>query len=50
MVQGKELTVVWHVDDLKASYYVSSTAANSITKMVNWLKSTYKNTLPRHFW
>jgi hypothetical protein len=39
MVQGKQLTVVWHVDDLKVSHDVSTAI---ITKMADWLKSTYQ--------
>ena len=36
MVQGKQLTVVWHVDDLK----VSHVSVAVVTKMADWLKST----------
>jgi hypothetical protein len=37
IVKGKQLTVVWHVDDLK----VSHVSSNIVTKMADWLKSTY---------
>ena len=39
MVQGKQLTVVWHVDDLKVSHV--STAI--LTNMADWLHSTYQS-------
>jgi hypothetical protein len=38
MVQGRQLTVVWHVDDLKISHRLPSV----VTKMIAWLKSTYE--------
>jgi hypothetical protein len=38
IVDGKQLTVVWHVDDLKVSH-VSTLA---VTRMANWLKKTYE--------
>ena len=38
IVKGKQLTVVWHVDDLK----VSHVSSNVVTKMADWLKSTYE--------
>ena len=38
MVNGKQLTVVWHVDDLK----VSHVSSDVVTKMADWLKSTYE--------
>ena len=38
MVQGKQLTVVWHVDDLKVSHVKVAV----IAKMADWLKSTRK--------
>jgi hypothetical protein len=37
-VKGKQLTVVWHVDDLK----VSHKRPWVVTKMADWLKSTYE--------
>jgi hypothetical protein len=37
-VQGSQLTVVWHVDHLKVSHQKTSV----VTKMANWLKSTYE--------
>jgi hypothetical protein len=38
IVKGKQLTVAWHVDDLK----VSHVSSNIVTKMADWLKSTYE--------
>jgi hypothetical protein len=38
VVQGRQLTVVWHVDDLK----VSHRKAKVVTKIIDWLKSTYE--------
>jgi hypothetical protein len=38
IIEGKQLTVVWHVDDLK----VSHVSSNIVTKMADWLKSTYE--------
>ena len=38
VVKGKQLTVVWHVDDLK----VSHVRALVVTKMADWLKKTYE--------
>jgi hypothetical protein len=38
IVKGKQLTVVFHVDDLK----VSHVRALVVTKMADWLKSTYE--------
>ena len=38
VVQERQLTVVWHVDDLKVSYV----SAAIVTKMADWLKSTYE--------
>jgi hypothetical protein len=35
MVNGKQLTVTWHVDDLKLSHVDE----NEVTKTINWLKS-----------
>ena len=37
MIGGKELTVIWHVDDLK----ISCVNANEVTKMIQWLESEY---------
>ena len=39
MVNGKQLTVCWHVDDLK----VSHVDTNEVTNMINWLKVTYED-------
>jgi Reverse transcriptase (RNA-dependent DNA polymerase) len=38
IVDGLQLTVVWHVDDLK----VSHKHASVVTKMATWLKATYE--------
>jgi hypothetical protein len=38
ILKGKQLTVIWHVDDLK----VSHVSSNVVTKMADWLKSTYE--------
>ena len=34
MIRGKQLTVCWHVDDLK----ISCVDANEVTKMIQWLE------------
>ena len=36
-VSGRQITVLWHVDDLK----VSHVDPNLVTQMVDWLKSIY---------
>ena len=41
MVDGKQLTVLWHVDDMKISHADPSV----ITKMIQWLKSRYDTIL-----
>ena len=38
MVRGRQLTIVWHADDLKISHRLPSV----VTKMIAWLKSTYE--------
>lgn len=38
MVDGNQLTIVWHVDDLK----ISHKAEKTVTRMVTWLKRTYE--------
>ena len=38
IVKGKQLTIVWHVDDLKVSHVLPSV----VTKMAEWLKKTYQ--------
>ena len=38
IVDGKQLTVVWHIDDLK----VSHVKARVVTRMARWLKSQYE--------
>jgi hypothetical protein len=38
IIKEKQLTIVWHVDDFK----VSHVSSNALTKMANWLKSTYE--------
>ena len=37
MIGGKQLTVCWHVDDLK----ISCIDANEVTKNIQWLESEY---------
>lgn len=37
-VHGKQLTVVWHVDDLKVSHVTPKV----VTRMATWLKRTYE--------
>ena len=37
-VENLQLTVVWHVDDLKVSHALTKV----VTRMANWLKKTYK--------
>ena len=37
MVDGKQLTIVWHVDDLKISHVSEKT----VTRMITWLDKTY---------
>ena len=37
IVGGNQLTVCWHVDDLK----ISCVEANKVTKMIQWLESEY---------
>ena len=39
MVHGKQLTVVWHVDDLK----ISHVSPKVVTRMITWLKRTYES-------
>jgi hypothetical protein len=41
MVNGKQFTITWHVDDLKLSYV----DAEEVTKMIDWLKSFYRDNL-----
>ena len=38
IVDGAQLTVVWHVDDIKASHIYGGV----VTRMVAWLKKTYE--------
>ena len=38
IVRGKQLTLVWHVDDIKISHVKYSV----VTRMISWLKSTYE--------
>ena len=38
-IQGKQMTICWHVDDLKISHENS----NEVTKVGDWLKSIYGN-------
>ena len=37
-VEGKQLTVVWHVDDIKVSHRDHKV----VTRMATWLKATYE--------
>ena len=37
MIGGKQLTLFWHVDDLK----ISCVDAKYLTKMIQWLESEY---------
>ena len=37
MIDGKQLTLCWHVDDLK----ISCVDANEVTKMIEWIESEY---------
>ena len=37
MIGGKQLTVCWHVDDLK----ISCVDANKVTKMIQWMEPEY---------
>ena len=39
MVNGEQLTIVWHVDDLK----VSHKDKNVVTRMESWLRKTYEH-------
>ena len=38
MVDGKQLILVWHINDIKASHVKESV----ITKFIEWLKHTYE--------
>ena len=38
MIGGKQLTVCWHMEDLK----ISCVDANELTKMIQWLESEYE--------
>ena len=37
-INGKQLTLVWHVDDIKASH----AEAKVVTRMAKWLRKTYE--------
>ena len=39
IVDGAQLTVVWHVDDLKLSHI----DGGAVTRMAVWLKNTYEH-------
>ena len=39
MINGKQMTVIWHVDDLKISHQDS----NEVTKFIQWIKSKYED-------
>ena len=38
MVDGKQLTLVWHINDIKASHVKEMV----VTEFIEWLKHTYK--------
>ena len=38
MISGKQLKVLWHVEDLK----ISCVDANEVKKMIQWLESEYR--------
>ena len=38
-INGKQMTIIWHVDDLK----ISHVDGNEITKIIEWLKSKYED-------
>ena len=38
MVDSKQLTLVWHINDIKVSHVKESV----ITKLIEWLKHTYE--------
>jgi hypothetical protein len=38
IVKKKQLTIVWHVDDLKVSHVMTPV----VTKLIDWLKNTYE--------
>ncbi len=44
IVNGKQMTVCWHIDDLK----VSHTDPMEITKFGDWLSKTYGVTVAAH--
>ena len=37
MIGGKQITLCWHMDDLK----ISCVDANEVTKIIQWLESEY---------
>ena len=39
IINGKQMTVAWHIDDLK----VSHEDADEVTKFVKWLKTKHKD-------
>ena len=44
MVNGKQMTIIWHVDDLK----VSHVDENENTKFAEWMKGIYGEKLTIH--
>ena len=44
-INGKQLTLVWHVDDIKSSHV----EAEVETRMAKWLRKTYKRLLQYGF-
>ena len=41
-VKGKQLTICWHVDDMKASHKYASV----VTKLIKWLKKKFEQLFP----
>ena len=39
MINGKQMTVIWRVDDFK----ISQQDSNEVTKFVQWIKSKYED-------
>ena len=46
MIRRKQLTVCWHVEDLK----ISCVNANKVTKMIQWLESEYGEMYEYKIW
>ena len=41
MINGKQMMLVWHMDDMKISHI----SAKAVTHMIKWLKKTYQKLL-----